>query len=184
MKCPVCVEHHTLQLDAEPGQLRVRRCVGCGGRWIRSDDYWRWRAHQSPGAAGPPTQPVPSSGEGEKPGHRFCPEDGYLLARFLVGSPHEFSIDQCRNCSAVWLDSGEWEALQAAGLSDRLHLILSAEWQDDIRRAEREATERKQWLRQLGEEDLERISDFKAWIDGHPKRSELYAFLRFHERAV
>ena len=68
--------------------------------------------------------PTPEATVPEEPELRFCPEDGYILARFHVGSSHPFMIDQCRNCSGVWLDGGEWEALQAGGLSNRMHLIL------------------------------------------------------------
>ena len=127
---------------------------------------------------------LPTTSAPSEPGLRFCPEDGYVLARYEVGSPHAFLIDQCRNCAGVWCDPGEWEALSEGGLAEHLHLILSEEWQDELAAAGRAAAEGEQWLRQLGAEDLTRISEIKAWLDGHPKRSELYAFLRVHERAV
>ena len=184
MICPGCSAHRTLELESLPEGLRVRRCPACGGRWLRSDDYWRWRTGRQREAAPPEAFPSDVSGEPEPPKLRFCPEDGYLLARFQVGPPHSFALDQCRTCSGVWLDAGEWEALAAGGLADRLHLILSEEWQDQLRPAGRAATEERQWARQLGEADLARITEIKAWLDGHPKRSQLYAYLRFHERAV
>ncbi|NUP71451.1 MAG: hypothetical protein HOQ16_09570 [Gemmatimonadaceae bacterium] len=28
----------------EGGQLTARRCPSCNGHWIRSTDFWRWRA--------------------------------------------------------------------------------------------------------------------------------------------
>ena len=82
------------------------------------------------------------------------------------------------------MDAGEWEALVAAGFGDRLHLILSADWQDEIRATARDAAEAERWRTRLGEEDLARITETKEWLDSHPKRSELYAILRFHERAI
>lgn len=182
MKCPVCTSYHALQLLSMSDGLRLHQCPSCQGRWIRSDDYWRWRSSGEHPAASS-VDPPQLADEGQ-PEIRFCPEDGYLLARFEVGAEPNFWIDQCRNCSGVWLDGGEWEHLVHEGLSDRLHLILSPQWQDEIRKARREETEQKQWLRQLGEEDLGRIAEIKEWLDGHPKRSQLYAYLRFHERAV
>jgi Zn-finger nucleic acid-binding protein len=151
---------------------------------MRSADYWRWRAQRE--SAEPEARPRATTiaADLETSGIRFCPEDGYLLARFLVGSPHAFAIDQCRNCSGAWFDAGEWEALLEGGLAHYLHLVLSEDWQDDLRRALVEAKEHQQWLRQLGEADLARIAETKEWLDAHPKRSELYAFLRLHERAV
>ena len=106
------------------------------------------------------------------------------MERFEVGAPHAFLIDQCRHCSGVWLDAGEWEALCDGGLADRLHLILSEEWQDELHSARRDIEDGELWHRELGASDFQRISEIKKWMDAHPKRSELYAFLKFHEGAV
>jgi hypothetical protein len=35
---------------------------------------------------------------------------------------------------------------------------------------------------ELDDADRERITEMREWLDAHPQRSELYAFLRFHER--
>ena len=182
MTCPACKSESELRLETVDGGLRVRECPTCEGRWVRSDDYWRWWSKV--GEAAPSPHPTPEATVPEEPELRFCPEDGYILARFHVGSSHPFMIDQCRNCSGVWLDGGEWEALQAGGLSNRMHLILSEEWQDDLRKAQRESIEEEGWLRRLGEADLARIRDIREWMNSHPKRSELYAFLKVHERVV
>jgi len=183
MKCPACGSDRNLQIATLSEGLRGRACPDCGGRWVRSEDYWRWRS-QKPEIAVQPGRSPTTGGEPQPAAPRFCPDDGYLLARFEVGPPHAFAIDQCRHCSGVWLDAGEWESLAAGGLADRLHLILSDEWQEELWAAERSAVEQRQWLRQLGEADLARITEVKEWLDHHPKRSQLYAFLRFHERAV
>lgn len=189
MNCPTCPTHQTLRIQTLAEGLRVRECPACGGRWLRSDDYWRWRSRSSAPPGEPDGGDAPGSGaehadEAEEPKLRFCPEDGYLLARFQVGPPHGFLIDQCRNCSGIWLDSGEWEELSRGGLADRLHLVLSEEWQDEIRGARRGTREEESWRRRLGETDHARITEIKAWLDAHPRRSELYAFLRVHERTV
>jgi len=141
-------------------------------------------AHRDSDSPRHPTQSPPTSGSPEEQGLRLCPEDGYALAGFEVGPPHGFHIDQCRTCSGVWLDAGEWEALSDGGLADRLHLILSEEWQDELQAAYRDAEEGERWRGRLGPADLARISEIKEWMDEHPKRGELYAFLRFHERTA
>lgn len=180
MNCPSCDSSRTLQVETVSSGLRCRECPECHGRWLRSDDYWRWRSRDPEPGVSPTESP---SGE-DGTGLRWCPEDGYLLARFHVGPPHGFSIEQCRTCSGVWFDRGEWEALLEGGLVLRLNHILSEEWQDELRAQRRASLEEEQWERQLGRESLQRIREIKEWLDSHPKRSELYAFLRFHERAV
>ncbi len=167
-----------LETASTPEGLRVRECPTCGGRWVRSDDYWRWRAHA--------TEPWPtatddagfSTHEPEPTAFRFCPEDNYLLTRYQVGPPHSFSIDQCRSCSGIWLDAGEWEALMRGGLAIKLRSILSQAWQDEIRAAPSAESDEERWRGQLALADLERITEIKAWLDRHPKRNHLYAYLR------
>lgn len=183
MECPACETHQILRIRTLTEGIRTRECPSCEGRWIQSDDYWRWRSRSSETLAVEDDVASPVA-EDDQPALRFCPADGYILARFRVGAPHRFSVEQCRNCSGIWLDRGEWEALRAGGLARRLHLVLSEEWQDEIRAAEQKVTEDERWRSRLGDADYDRISELKRWLDSHPRRSELYAFLRFHERAV
>jgi len=184
MKCPACSTDQTLQVSTAPEGLRTRRCPSCDGCWVRSQDYWRWMSQRVAESSPAPVESIPTSGAPRELGHRFCPEDGYTLERFEVGAPHAFLIDQCGNCSGAWLDAGEWEALCEGGLADRLHLILSEEWQDQLQAARRDDGDGARWSRELGPADLARITEIKEWLDEHPKRGELYAFLRFHERAM
>lgn len=184
MTCPACGGGRTLALDRTPDGLRVRRCPACSGCWLRSEDYWRWRANH-PTSTDPvewsDVGPVPDS-DADRRGFRTCPEDDYLLARVRVGGSPAFSIEQCRHCSGVWFDQGEWESLVARGLSDELYELLSEEWQEKFRASRRAAAEQEQWQQRLSESDFSRISEIKEWLDGHPKRGELYAYLRFHHR--
>jgi len=183
MTCPVCTHGSTLQTTTTPEGLRVRECPTCGGRWVRSDDYWRWRAHATEPWPNATDAPELAPSEPESKGFRFCPEDNYLLTRYQVGPPHSFSIDQCRSCSGIWLDAGEWEALIRGGLAVKLRTILSQAWQDEIRGNHAPQTDEERWRGQLALADLERIAEIKAWLDRHPKRNHLYAYLRSKETA-
>ncbi|MEM7417464.1 MAG: zf-TFIIB domain-containing protein [Gemmatimonadota bacterium] len=158
--------------------LRNKACGACGGRWVELSDYWRWRASGVETEGSVATTSIVLA---EEALFRACPSDGYRLAQYDVGDPLAFSLDQCRNCGGVWFDGGEWESLIAHRLSDQLPLILSDEWQSRVQEAARRDLERKQWERQLGA-DLGRIEEIKSWLDEHPKRSELYAFLNVHGR--
>ena len=181
MNCPSCTPRRGLSPSASPDGARFHHCARCDGRWIRTADYWRWRARAT--LSEPDTRQAPSSmpAEIERSGLRFCPDDGYLLTRFLVGSPHSFTIDQCRNCGGAWFDTGEWETLLDGGLATQLHRILSDEWQDRLHRVDRETQDPEPWVLEFDDADRRRILEIKEWLDGHPDGPELYAFLRFHE---
>lgn len=181
MNCPSCTPRRTLSPGASPNGPRFHHCERCEGRWIRTADYWRWRARATLSEPAVVAAPGSMPAEIERSGLRFCPDDGYLLTRFLVGAPHSFTIDQCLKCGGAWFDAGEWEALLGGGLATQLHRILSDEWQNRLHRVERGAEDPEPWVLELDEADRERIIEIKRWLEAHPQRSELYAFLRFHE---
>ena len=62
-------------------------------------------------------------------------------------------------------------------MHDNLHFIFSGAWQAEVMREAREVAREQLLLKNLGPEDLAELKRVRAWIDGHPKRSELYAAL-------
>jgi Zn-finger nucleic acid-binding protein len=176
MRCPVC-KHRTLTPTAMEEGLAARHCGACGGRWLRADAYARWRSRRGgdlpehlaeEGAPAPPTEP---------PGARLCPECGHILTRCRVGHGVGFALDACRTCGGVWLDAGEWEALRARNLHDDIHRIPSAAWQREVRAAERDEERERLLLERFGPADLAELRRVKAWLDAHPSRAEMLAFL-------
>lgn len=47
MECPACETHQILRIRTLTEGIRTRECPSCEGRWIQSDDYWRWRSRSS-----------------------------------------------------------------------------------------------------------------------------------------
>lgn len=181
MKCPGCGERLVPKLETGGAGPSAIRCGSCGGMWLRAVDYWRWIARQGRGEGS--TSKVNTKAVSEdRRGLRHCPDDGYMMARFRVTEHPTFYLDQCRTCAGVWLDQGEWETLGELDLQSRLGEVLSEEWEEALREAERTAREAEQWRRQLGPEDLERITEIREWLRAHPKQSELLAFLGIHQR--
>jgi Zn-finger nucleic acid-binding protein len=179
MRCPVCKPAPELQPQTPDASPTVHACPNCHGTWVRAADYWRWRAeHRADLAA---AAPAPTAGARSEPadtdGLKLCPEDGHILGRYRVGHGLGFAVDHCRNCDGVWLDANEWEALRQAGVHGSLTEIYSEEWQREVRAEDRREREQAQWIRQLGEADFARVREVREWLDAHPHRSELYAFL-------
>jgi len=77
----------------------------------------------------------------------------------------------------VWFDRDEWQLLAARGLALRLADVFSDEWQRDIRQKEQAAAIERMFEQRLGSEELTRAREVREWINSHPKKSELLAYL-------
>jgi Zn-finger nucleic acid-binding protein len=182
MHCPVCKPERTLEpAPLEEGKLSARRCPSCNGHFIRSADYWRWRAIAGDNL---PAQPAAAEARAatEASGLRLCPDCSHVMGRYKVGHGVGFTVDRCRNCEGAWLDGGEWEALRVRNLHDDLPRIFDDEWQRAVKREVQEQTTEESFRRRLGDDDYRRAQELRAWLDPHPKRSELFAYLQLKHR--
>lgn len=178
--CPICKNVPLTEKTLDEG-LRAANCGICGGWWIDAGKYWQWIESRAGIAAANPAElkvdpatlrEVKESGAG-----KFCPECGRFMARAKAAPGLSFLISRCGGCGGIWLDANEWENLRDAGLHDDIHRIFSDSWQTEITRAERAAHHDQLLTEKLGTEALAEIKRIKAWLDTHPKRAELYAFL-------
>lgn len=182
MYCPVCTPPQSLDpARLENGDLTVRACARCRGTWIRSADYWRWRALH------PENLPELPPGEAATPplveplGLRRCPDCSHVLARVRVGHGIPFSVDRCRNCDGAWLDGGEWDALKARQLHDDLPLMFDDAWQQAVKREEHVRATEESFRRRLGDADYEKAREVRAWLGSNAHRSEIFAYLHLPE---
>ncbi len=176
MNCPVCKQMTLFQKELEK-HLPVRECNGCGGRWISSYHYWKWK-EQSGGdlaAAQPAGEEPPVR---ESTGVKLCPECGRFLRRWPVGEGLAFGLDRCGNCGGMWFDRNEWEALRQRGLGGHVHQIFSEIWQHRLRKEEKTRAMEQFYRGKFGPADYQKALETKAWIDTHPHRAELRAFLK------
>lgn len=183
MNCPIC-KNAPLSADWPEPELETQQCAQCGGRWLSSEAYWRWREPR-----GPQSLPERAVGEvatflvEEARQGKLCPECGAILLPYKVGHDTGFSLDRCGHCGGVWLERNEWETLQSRNLHDDIHLFFAAPWQAQVFQEERHAAREVLLLEKFGESDLAEARRIKAWIDGHPRRDELLAFLTYGETA-
>ena len=115
-------------------------------------------------------------------GLRRCPDCDYILARVRVGHGIPFTVDRCRHCEGAWLDGGEWDALKERRLHDDLYLIFDDAWQKSIRREEHVRVTEDSFRRRLGDEAYNRAREIRGWLDDHPARSEIFAYLQLRDR--
>lgn len=174
MNCPNCktaeLKPTTLE-TALPGYV----CGQCQGNWIASGDYGRWRERRVP---------RPSEQRHEEleiavmdtERIKFCPECRRMMLRYLVGRGTGIGLDQCTGCNGMWFDGGEWELLRQRNLHDEVHSVFTAAWQDAVRREELRSRLDAIHRERFGS-DYEEIKRLRAWIETHPERVRIIAFL-------
>lgn len=172
MNCPVCKTITLARTSLEP-HLPSYPCGQCGGQWIRGEHYFAWLDQQAPIT---PDHAAPTAGVRDTTRAKLCPECGRFLTRYQVGHGVAFAIDRCA-CGGVWLDANEWESLRAHNLHAALHQIFSAAWQADVHRQDQQRRTDHLMTEKLGATDYAELKRLKSWLDTHPKRNELYAYL-------
>lgn len=180
MNCPICKSAPLAARVLDDGPPAAA-CGNCGGIWIESAEYWKWiesrpSARNEPGADQPMNLSTQRIVKDSGPG-KFCPACGRFLARAKPGGGLDFFLNRCGGCGGIWLDANEWENLRDAGLSDAIHFIFSDHWQSELARAQRTRQHEQLLAEKLGPEALAEVKRIKAWLDGHPRKAELYAFL-------
>jgi len=176
MLCPICKNYSLVAEEIETG-LPSLRCPQCKGRWIASYQYWKWKE-----SSGKNLLNQNFSKEGDLPVNdntaaKLCPECGHFLRRFPVGKGVSFGLDHCGNCGGMWFDANEWDVLRRQGLHVDVHKIFSEIWQNQVRDDEHNAAMEIFYKEKFGEEGYRKARDIKTWINTHPNKSELRAFL-------
>ena len=72
-------------------------------------------------------------------------------------------------------------ALKIDALTNRKRRIYGSEEDEAEREVQEQATE-ESFRRRLGDEDYAKVQAMRAWLDPHPKRSELFAYLQLRNR--
>jgi Zn-finger nucleic acid-binding protein len=173
MQCPVCKKKTMDQVIIEQ-DLHVAKCMGCTGIWIARAQYEAWRSRHPADMPEWITQAELTAID--VPGAKLCPECGHVLLKYRVGHGLEFSIEYCGACGGIWLDQNEWTAIKAKNLHDKLHQVVSAKWQADIRKQKVQESIEQTYARLLGN-DYDRAKDMKAWIAAQSNKSVILAYL-------
>lgn len=175
MKCPSCGSATLLSATVDDG-LQVLACGSCGGNWVKSFEYWRWKKDH-PGdipaeVTATALQPTDSTNA------KTCPECSAILVRYEVGRGTSVTIERCDHCCGMWFDRNEWEVLRAKGLHDEVHYVFSAPWQRELRTDKAARSHEEVVRKMLGDADYAEANRVKAWLSGHAKKSEILAYLK------
>jgi hypothetical protein len=75
------------------------------------------------------------------------------------------------------LDKNEWESLKAADLHDEINQFFTKPWQQNIQSKEIASKFDAMYLERFGESDYQKIKEIRGWLQEHPNRNNLIAFL-------
>lgn len=181
MNCPVCKTVILSTSELEP-ELFTLHCASCGGHWIQSYRYWRWRERCGSDRGNPFANESPDSGAQEPQVPKQCPECLHILVPHRVGHGVHFHLDRCGNCGGIWFDASEWETLRAWNLHTDVHKVFNAVWQREVFEAEQAEIREKRLTELLGRDDLDEARRVKRWLDSHPQSGVLYALLTQEQR--
>lgn len=176
MKSPV-QSHQSLEQVTLGNGLIAYRCPETSGHWIPLENYWKWQrrtpATESTDRLNLAIPPVSEFDDHVK----ICPVSGTIMTRYRVGHGLDFRIDRSIT-GGIWLDGGEWEALQAGNLHHELHLIFTAPWQKAVRNEDHERQYNEMLRKNLGDDFHRQLTVLRDRLKDHPARAEALAYLQ------
>lgn len=174
MKCTVCRQGQLVPsfLDA---LFRCHTCDHCGGNWILIEDYVAW-LERNPDYPFAETTVEPAAAS-EASRALICPVTGMLMSKFHIRSNNSHKLDYSTHVGGVWLDRGEWELLKAEGLAGCLNVLVTEPWQQKVRADQARTTFANLYRTRLGEADYAKAQEIRAWLQNHPRKAELRAYL-------
>jgi Zn-finger nucleic acid-binding protein len=107
----------------------------------------------------------------------ICPMTGVIMQKFRIDAETEHKLNYSHVVGAVWLDKGEWSMLKEMGYAGSLNKVFTLHWQKMIRENKTHAKFAKLYRTKFGHMDYERVRLFRHWLEHHPKKSELIAYL-------
>ncbi len=177
MRCPACREGF-LQSDQLDDGPAAATCPACAGGFVRSADYHVWLKDHGENLPERPADEQSAMEVVDSGAGKLCPACDRFMTRVKVGHDVPFHLDFCANCGGVWLDAREWDVLRARNLHDEVHLIFTDTWQTGVKQAEKAQLEEQRLAEQFGEADLAELRRIREWIDSHPRREQIQAYLR------
>lgn len=175
--CCACAERPLLSSkELSPG-LPVQACGTCRGHWLRLDDYRHWADLGGVAeVAATDTQVIEHWLSDRVEPARACPCCGRIMERLRTGRQPDIRIDRCVHCQSVWLDGGEWEALQFQ--QARLDDVLSDMWQRQLRESEAQERRDHQVRQRLGDATVDEMVRIREWLSGQAEPDRVLQLIR------
>lgn len=175
MKCPLC-KTSDLKPTMIEEYLPAMGCGTCHGSLVSLLYYRHWAETQKT-PSGEPENTAATFGATDTTTAITCPKCARVMAKYQLTGRVSNRVDVCSTCDEAWLDSGEWELLEALQLSLKMPAIFTDAWQRRIRRELTEETRRSILTRMVGEDGTARVEEFRAWLAKNKHKSHIMAYL-------
>ena len=182
MKCTSCKTG-----DLQPGYLDdlfpAHNCNHCGGSYVMLDDYLKWLEYAKPQDLNDPLVSVEAVADEAEDTKRamLCPVYGTIMLKYRISKDSSHRIDINPATNGIWIDKGEWALIKAQGLAGSLNKIFTVPWQKEIKEQNAKDVLENKYLEQFGEQDYNQVKQMRQWLDKHPQRNLLVAYLAAKE---
>jgi len=158
-------------------QLEGMECRECGGRWIPAHAHLAWLKAREENPALPEGAAEPARAIQDNHDAKICPDCDRILIKYKIGQGIEFFLDRCTGCGGIWFDPGEWQAIRGRDLHKDMHLFFTSAWQNQLREDQLRHKLEGIYRERFGAESYEQIKAIREWIQNHPQKNALVAFL-------
>lgn len=178
MHCPKC---KTVELNdgyLEPS-LASKSCPSCQGDWLLLDDYLNWKNTNQTACAEHINNDNDLNIEEIIDTKRalICPISGTLMTKFRITKDTEHRLDLSSATGGIWFDKGEWQLLKKFNIALQLNQIFTTAWQNSIRSEMTKEVLSKLYIDRFGQQDYQKLTEIKQWIDQHPQKEHIKSFL-------
>lgn len=174
MKCPSC-QNGSLNPHFIDQLFRSHKCNQCEGDWILVEDFVSWK-DRNPEYRFNESLNVSEEISDTKQA-MLCPVSGVIMRKFKISAEHDHRIDYSHLSGGIWLDKGEWELLKAENIAGSLNKVVTQVWQNQIREDSAIENFKEIYANKFSNEDYTQLKEVKAWLDQHPQKHDLRAYL-------
>lgn len=175
MKCPLC-KTPDLQPTMIEEYLPAMGCSTCHGSLVSLLYYRHWAETQK-APSGEPGNTDAALRTTDTTTAIMCPKCARVMAKYKLTGRVSNRVDVCATCDEAWLDSGEWELLEALQLNLKIPAIFTDAWQRRIRHELTEETRRSILTRMIGEDGAAKVEEFRVWLGKSKHKSHIMAYL-------
>ena len=172
--CPVCPSAKLVATQVSEN-LSGLGCTHCEGLLLGLVNYRIWRESHALKVGSQNKVQAKSTSANTRIACR-CPKCGSIMTKYYFSEEMNAQLDFCYHCEEIWFDQGEWALLEDLSLADELTQIFTHPWQHSLLERKISNMQSERWRKTFGN-DFEKIEKTTKWIQTHPHKSQILAYI-------